>query len=155
MWLRFSCVSFFFMFVFSFSQLVRQSINYEFIHWNWFSKRTFFFCSNVLLFFVTFGLPFSPESSDFDEDRVIWWEVELLLLIIIESSSTRGLLVTTVAVLFVRFFVWCDDADLSAAPWARTVFALQISQFFANDSWCCGLCGRVCAFVYFVINEKI
>lgn len=76
-------------------------------------------------------LPLCVGSIEFDVDSVIWLSVELLL-IKMESSFTCG-----VVIVFVRFFVWCD-ADLNV-PWARVVFALQISQFFANDSWCCGL----------------
>lgn len=64
---------------------------------------------------------------------LICWEEELLLLIKIECSSIFEL----ATVDFARFFV-CSGDDL-CVPCAHVVFALQISQFFANDSWCCGL----------------
>lgn len=79
-------------------------------------------------------LPFSPDSSGLMDATLICWEVEVVLLLIkIECSSIFGL----ATVVFVRFFV-CSGDDL-CVPWAHVVFALQISQFLANDSWCCGL----------------
>lgn len=75
--------------------------------------------------------PLSSESSDFEEDSVIWRDVELLLIKTVSSSTCEF------ETDFVRFFA-CGDADLYV-PWTRAARALQMSQFFANDSWCCGL----------------
>lgn len=76
-------------------------------------------------------LCFATDADELDEVSVFWLRVELLLV------RTEFPFTCRAATIFVECFVWCD-ADM-LAPWTRVVFALQMSQFFANESWCCGL----------------
>lgn len=75
-----------------------------------------------------------PCSVDVDVAlAVVWFKFDGLLLIITEFSFT-----CRVANDFGEFFVW--GATVLYAPWVWDAFALQISQFLANESgWWCGL----------------